>query len=693
MPSDSSSHDLMLEQRLGEVYKSLLALMILPLSACACGMAAAQASYILFRTDPVLPTLFLAAGVLYLAIGWSLALQLWPSSAKLQSLISLVRKRMNQEVGVAAPTIILAMLAMLMAVPGVIGAVLWSAAFFCFLGYPAADRSQHMDLDDTAEADPIEEQNLFKLMLLGVLRPSRQRVSSAEFGMRLQHWLPRAQRGSGVYIIFAAIALLVEYSLSSDTRFVSATIGALILVQLLFVVLRTKHARPLDKSHPWQSSSVIFWRILHTMARLTALFPIAVGAASVGLFTPSPVPLSQLLPLLVVGFVFPVPLFLIIIYRMKRIRQHVAYLYDRHELRSIIGRDAHEYQHGIDGPAVVLGAREDEIRQGDGYATVSYPGFKHWDARFAGEGGYLAWIGGTSNPIILHGGEAAVFRCTSLRHTHLCDTVDQVGVTLGRLCLDFFPDRYLSAAPDIISAFRGSWSVRTLAADDVELLPKMPWDHPFLLAVPLDWTGVLCLPAGSGIHDRSGFPCQAQSLKIRIKLQPDVVSSIRDLHRSDEGGRPPTLESVGLCRSLVWNALRILPATYETILTCLIRLFRSEEIEAFLDADRTGSRGNEENESSASRSVAGFLKRLTMETNAALPRDISTLVTLVALDIDVDTYFMQQPRERLIHRRASKSARIIKPIVTLAIRMFGVGSIGAVTIKKAIVETSKTISA
>jgi hypothetical protein len=94
----------------------------------------------------------------------------------------------------------------------------------------------------------------------------------------------------------------------------------------------------------------------------------------------------------------------------------------------------------------------------------------------------------------------------------------------------------------------------------------------------------------------------------------------------------------------VANARRILPAIYETILSQLVLMFRSETVDVFFSGE-SGSR---------SADLEAFIVRLNERVANALPDEISELVEVRIEDIDVETYFMKRPQEELFSLRAEE---------------------------------------
>jgi hypothetical protein len=306
----------------------------------------------------------------------------------------------------------------------------------------------------------------------------------------------------------------------------------------------------------------------------------------------------------------------------------VRRLYRKYDLQEILGRTP---------DSQILGNEEDEIRESDGYYSVCRPVFRHKSSLMAGDGGYAAWIRGGAEGVLPVEGEALVVRASSLSQARYTETDDVYGRALTAIGMGLVPQQVLAEIPELHEALTSPWTSRVCAARDTTLMIKMPWDSPELLVIPTTWSESLCFPAGCGIHDRDGYPCAARSVLTRVNLRNTVLQGV------DYGDDPGASEGAEVAE-LVSNVRRILPAIYETILNCLVQLFRRETVDVFFDAGAQ----------SDSADITDFLTTLNDLVSEELPSEVSALVMVSIEDIDVETYFMQRPQEELFNLRAEE---------------------------------------
>jgi hypothetical protein len=292
------------------------------------------------------------------------------------------------------------------------------------------------------------------------------------------------------------------------------------------------------------------------------------------------------------------------------------------------------------------GTREDAIRQSDGYVRVCHPSYRHLDPDLTGESGYLTWVGGEEKIV---DADCVVFRATTLGPNPLLLTPDPRGRALARLVQELLPDLGLEAVQPMRDAILDGWSVRRLNKRHTPLA-KMPWDHPFLLVIPVDAYLQLRFPTGSGIHDRDGYPCGVSKADVHLALKPAVLAAVDRLSNlaPDES---PSEKDVQLLRLLLWNCWRILPAAYELLLTCLVRDFRKQAVALF--AEREPDRQDR-----ASR--ARFMRGLESAWNESLPEPLASLVTFSVSDLQIDTSFAEEVLERLIELRNREKTQPFK---------------------------------
>jgi hypothetical protein len=343
---------------------------------------------------------------------------------------------------------------------------------------------------------------------------------------------------------------------------------------------------------------------------------------------------------------------------LRRCRNLLGYASDGRPIEQVIGRPPTR-------------PPEDAVRQSDGYCRVCHPIFRHANPRLAGETGYLSWLGGDEDKLI--DDECVAFRCTTLADTGLSEALDPRGRALADLLKELLPDLALGAMRPLREAFHRAWSVKRLQQGEATPLAKGPWDHPFLLVVPRDWHRQVIFPHGSGIHDKDGYPCHAPKVLIHITLKEELVDAVDRLSARGDGrvadklfflddaymeewvAHPPTSSSVlkdrlqigapmdadvKLCRKLLYNAWRILPGVYESLLTSLVRCFRTESVALFAEHHSDTATAKDE-----------LLERLNAEWANQLPEPLGELVQMSVLDLDVDCTFGGDVRDRLFKLR------------------------------------------
>jgi len=292
-------------------------------------------------------------------------------------------------------------------------------------------------------------------------------------------------------------------------------------------------------------------------------------------------------------------------------------LIGRHGLeKSIIGKDA-------------SGVREDAVRDSDDYFRVCHPEFRHWLPARTGDKGYLAWIGGADDRTLTE--DCIVFRTTNLAVNPLTKTQDPIGRTLADLVKKLLPNLKLGALDPLRKAF-DAWTVRRLTRH--EIVAKMPWDHPAMVVIPVRWSGCFIYPAGSGIHDQDGYPCRARKVEVSLCLRPEVLGAVERTSASPEAA---STQDLRLCRLLLWNARRILPGAYESLLTCLVRLFRHETVALFVDLEAGAEEGNGLALSSGAQEA--FRRRLNADWADALPPPLRELIDAQVAELAIDTYY------------------------------------------------------
>lgn len=302
-----------------------------------------------------------------------------------------------------------------------------------------------------------------------------------------------------------------------------------------------------------------------------------------------------------------------------------------HEAKEVIGRRPRQI--------------EDELRESDGYCQLHYPEFRHWNPEFAGEAGYLAWFKPPQ--------ECVAFRATSLFSNPCLEEVDGIGQVLAQLTRDLLPDLGLTRIEHLNRAFHSGWNVNRLDTREIPLA-KMPWDHPFLLTVPVQWMGTFVYPPGSGIHDRDEFPCVVKKASVRIRLRDSVLAAAS--HCGQAESEELSDQDRELCRTLLWNAWRLLPGAYEALLTTLVEQFRAYSIALFMEHDEA-TFGDQVERELPTESKSEFVARLNQAWNAALPAPLGELIEVSVLDIFVDTYLGGDVRKQIFQLRILEANR------------------------------------
>jgi len=329
--------------------------------------------------------------------------------------------------------------------------------------------------------------------------------------------------------------------------------------------------------------------------------------------------LQVVVPLYLLGLLFvPAALVIVSVDRHHRALTRCEDLIGRHGFeRPIIGKDA-------------SGLREDVVRDSDDYFRVCHPEFRHWLAARTGDNGYLAWVGGTDDRTLPE--DCIAFRTTNLAASPLTETQDRCGQAMAALVQKLLPNLKPRALEPLLKAFRDTWSVRRLTQQ--EPLAKMPWDHPAMVVIPVCWSGCFIYPAGSGIHDQDGYPCRARKVEVSLCLRSEVLDAVKRVSASP---RAASVQDLRLCRLLLWNARRILPGAYESLLTCLVRLFRHETVALFVELEASAEAGN--GFALGAGAQEDFRLRLNEAWADALPSPLRELIDAHVAELNIDTYY------------------------------------------------------
>jgi hypothetical protein len=334
------------------------------------------------------------------------------------------------------------------------------------------------------------------------------------------------------------------------------------------------------------------------------LVPLAIGvAAGTGqgvLATTTLLPLGLVL--------YPAALLMLVLLAYRGAAHALQEVVNRGGLRNTLGREP-------------TGPREDEVRESDEFYRICYPEYRHWAPELAGEAGYFTLFGGDDQRVP---SDAILIRTLSTKGMPLADTDDAKGRSLASMVLEGLDTLQVEGIGQAREALANGWTV-SRARPQEEALAKMPWDHPYLLAIPQEWIGQFRYPPGSGIHDRDGYPCHARSVTVRIALAPRVVAAFTRLISDGEELIPAS--DVETCRLLLWNAPRIMPGLYETLLTALVAQFREESIALFLEHELAQAELRDVKET--------LLIRLRQALQSTMPQPLNHVVTCEVLDIEL----------------------------------------------------------
>ncbi|MGI8756513.1 MAG: hypothetical protein ACR2MB_11755 [Acidimicrobiales bacterium] len=333
---------------------------------------------------------------------------------------------------------------------------------------------------------------------------------------------------------------------------------------------------------------------------------------------------------------YPAALLVAAVLRYRVVADRIQAIVDEKGLRDSVGR----------WPS---GPREDEVRESDGYYRVCYPTFRHWSGEAAGESGYVTTFGGPHDSRVPL--ESVLLRTLTTQNMPLVHNRDLKGKALAAMALSGLQALQVEGMDDTRLSLSQGWTVsRSRPQDDA--LAKMPWDHPYVMAIPISWPGQFRYPAGSGIHDEDGYPCLARSVTVRIALKSNVLASFGNLALN---GQNATSDSdTRVCQEVLWNAPRILPGFYETLLMRLVAEFRKESIALFLEHESAREAHREVKE--------GLLGRLRVALSAALPPPLNDLVDFSLLDIEMHTSVAGDVLERIDQLRNKEDNRPFEKI-------------------------------
>ena len=178
----------------------------------------------------------------------------------------------------------------------------------------------------------------------------------------------------------------------------------------------------------------------------------------------------------------------------------------------------------------------------------------------------------------------------------------------------------------------------------------MPWDHPFLLEIPVEWNQELSFPLGSGIRDRDNYLCVVKNLKVNVRLSDFVCEAV------DKASKNPGVcdeQSAAICKSLLWNAWRILPGIYETLLTLLIERLREESIGVFLEHGKSSDSlaGNDGD----MFLVSGHTDAINELLPECLPHPIGELVDVHVFGFEVESEHVMAVHQKIHKAREHNS--------------------------------------
>jgi hypothetical protein len=336
---------------------------------------------------------------------------------------------------------------------------------------------------------------------------------------------------------------------------------------------------------------------------------------------------------------------------------------------------------------------EDDIRESDGYYRVCYPVYRHALPGLSGETGYLARFEYSDQLA----GECAGFRHTCLFSNPLVATPDEVARRLAGAARAAIPDLSKLGVKELEQYrrpfFEGPGNIFRLRPRVPYWIAKMPWDHPYLLLVPIEWNGQFVYPAACGLFDKDALPCVVKKASVSIKLRPEVVAAIDRLSAltalpvspDEETGR-----AIHLCQELVWNANRILPAVYERLFVALVGALRNVEVGLpLVESDLSAGNGrftglgelggplDTTRDRQGKRRFCELLNGLLRANSPAvapadwcgdLPTPLPELVTVTVGDIEVESYLKEQLRQEVIRNRTQQrnvSVHLLKEVARL----------------------------
>jgi len=305
---------------------------------------------------------------------------------------------------------------------------------------------------------------------------------------------------------------------------------------------------------------------------------------------------------------------------------------------------------------------KEALRESDGYCRLYYPYYQHRLRGLRGETGYYTWFCPENDSI--------VFRASSLFPNPCTERPDAIGEATAKVVRALIPRVGLGQVPQEIKAFADGANVKLMHPIDVPLA-KMPWDHPFVLCIPIEWADhKFEYPPGCGIRDFDELPCFATA-DVSICLSDRVLQAVKNVSklRAKRGlsrifcvfSRRRDASDVEICRKLLWNAWRILPGAYEALLAKLVELFREASVGLFLETDGRHQPYNEVENGPSSGKQPRFSStaQLCGEVNSAwadaLPEPLGDLIEVEVLRLSVDTYWgadIPQKLQELHHRQA-----------------------------------------
>ena len=196
------------------------------------------------------------------------------------------------------------------------------------------------------------------------------------------------------------------------------------------------------------------------------------------------------------------------------------------------------------------------------------PIFRHAWPELSGETGYLARVGGLDDPVLSE--ESVVFRPTSLADDPLATTADPRARVMADMARGLIPDLGISGLEPVHTTPSSTPGRSVGSARGRGTSPRCPGTTRPSWSCPSAGARCSATPAGCGIHDRDGYPCVVRAVAVQVTLGRTLLDAVERIAQSASTGAGPRADDVRLVRLLAWNAWRIVPGVYQSLLTCLV---------------------------------------------------------------------------------------------------------------------------